>query len=221
MKVPYVTTWSTERPSPARVVTHPRFGIAYADETMGDRDGNGVLWPRMPSRPGHGRPEFGKVHPLRQRRAMRRLLCQVCAGPADRTGLGVLWMLRDFRADWPGWPERMAAIEPPVCLPCAHTSIRACPSLREGYVTVRVRESTVSGVYGVRYQPGTLAPVEDATLAFDDPDIRWVRAAQLVRELRGCAIVDLVADQGELSSSASGLGPGRPGSGPSGRTGCG
>lgn len=87
----------------------------------------------------------------------------------------------------------MAITEPPVCLPCAGRSIRACPALRKGHVAVRVGRSTVAGVYGARYQRGGLFPVaiEDAIVAMSDPAIRWTRAAQLVREIRECTIVDL------------------------------
>jgi hypothetical protein len=189
--IPYVTTWSTEQPLPTAVIERPGSGIAYLDETLGDRDENGVLWQRMPSRPGQGRPEFGKVHPLRQRRAMRRLLCGICSGPPDHTDQGVLWLLRDHREDWPGWPEGMGATEPPVCLRCAHRSIRACPALRRGYVAIRVGRSTVAGVYGARYQTGQPFPtvVEDAIVTFDDPAIGWTRASQLVRELRDCTLL--------------------------------
>jgi hypothetical protein len=186
--VPYITTWSEERPLPTTVVEHPS-GIRYADETLADRDRNGVLWRRVPSRPGRGRPQFGKVHPLRQRRAMRRLLCGICGGPADRSDLGVLWVLRDYRDDWLGWPEGMAATEPPVCLPCARLSVRLCPALRKGYVSLRVADSTVAGVYGIRYRLGQ--GTDDATVTFEDPAIRWICAAQLVRELRGCTMVAL------------------------------
>jgi hypothetical protein len=187
--VPYITTWTAEEPLPATLIERPWSGIGYADETLGDRDENGVLWQRMPSCPGQGRPQFGKVHPLRQRRAMRRLLCGVCGGPPDRTELGVLWLLRDHRDDWPGWPEGMAATEPPVCLPCARLSVRVCPALRAGHVPVRVGHSTVAGVYGIRYQLGQ--GVDDAIVTFDDPAIRWTRATQLVRELTDCGIVCL------------------------------
>lgn len=196
--VPYITSWSTEQPLPTRVIPHPRAGIAYADETLGDRDEYGVLWNRMPSHPGQGRPQFGNIHSLRQRRAMRKLLCQVCAGPADHNNQGVLWLLKDHRDDWPSWPEHMAATEPPVCLPCAHTARRTCPALRKGHVAVRVGHSTVCGIYGVRFQLGHLipTPVEDAILRLDDPIIRWTRAEQLVRELRDCTIVSLEDQRG-------------------------
>ena len=191
--VPFITTWSGEQSPLSQVVDRRGLGIGFADETILDRDEHGVLWRRMPSRPGNGRPLFGKVHPLRQRRAMRKLLCQVCAGPADTTELGTLWLVRDYAGDWPGWPEHMAATEPPVCLPCARDSIRICPALRNAYVAMRVGRSTISGVYGIHYRPGPAFPesVEDRILRFGDPAIRWTCAGQLVRELLDCTIVSL------------------------------
>lgn len=189
--VPYITTWSEEKSTPTTVIRGGR-GIRFADENFLDRDSNGALWTRIPSRPGYGRPEFSRVHSLRQRRAMRRLLCQVCGCAADRNEDGVLWLLRDYREDWLNWPENMANTHPPVCMKCAILSTRVCPALRGGYVAVRARRSPVSGVYGVRYQLDgrALRPVED-TVAFDDPAIRWTVAAQLVRSLHGCTIVNL------------------------------
>jgi len=170
-----------------------RSGIGYMDETLTDRDDKGVPWTRIASRLGHGRPMFGKIHSLRQRRVMSRLLCQICAEPADRNDQGVLWLLNDTHEDWPNWPEGMGCTEPPVCLPCARVSVRACPSLRKGWVAVRVGRSEVSGVYGARYRPGDPFPVAvvDALLPFDDPAIRWTRANQLVRELHDCTRVHL------------------------------
>lgn len=191
--VPFITAWSDEESLPTQVIERPNFGIGFADETFGDRDERGILWQRRPSRPGRGRPLFGKVHSLRQRKAMRRLLCQVCAGPADRNDLGTLWLVRDFRDDWPQWPERMAAIEPPVCLPCARDSIKLCPALRPGHVAIRVGRPILSGIYGIRYRPGPVFPisVEDSILAFEDPAVRWTCAGQLVRELLDCTIVNI------------------------------
>ena len=191
--VPYITSWSAEETPAPEVVHHSRGGIAYADEHIIDRDANGVLWTRVLSRPRHGRPIFGKVHSLRQRRAMSRLLCQVCAGPADRTDDGVLWMLKDHREDWPNWPETMACTEPPICLNCARISRRACPALRRGHVTVRVGHSTISGVHGMRYQTGPAHPIalDTGLVAFDSPRIRWTLASRLLRELFNCTIVEL------------------------------
>lgn len=188
--VPFVTRWSEERDPPSRVIERPGGGIAYADESLLDRDDRGVLWFRTPSRPGHGRPLFREVHPLRQRRAMRRLLCGVCGEPADRTDDGVLWLLRDFRDDWPGWPNGMAAIEPPVCRPCVPLASRLCPSLRKGAVTVRVRHAPVAGVRGALYGGGVVPEsLGDVTVAYDDPRARWVRAINLVRQLCDCTLV--------------------------------
>ncbi|HEV2778776.1 MAG TPA: hypothetical protein VGX25_05185 [Actinophytocola sp.] len=190
--VPYITTWSSEQPLPITVIQRPGSGIGYADEILSDRDENGVLWQRIASQPGRGRPQFGQVHSLRQRRVMRQLLCGICAGPPDHTDQGVLWLLRDYRDDWTDWPSGMGATEPPVCLPCARHSIRACPALRRGYVAVRVGHSAIAGVYGTRYQPGHPSPaaVANILVALDNPTIRWTRAAQLVRELRDCTIVN-------------------------------
>lgn len=124
---------------------------------------------------------------------MRQLLCQVCAGPADRSVDGALWMLRDYRDDWPQWPDGMACTEPPICVPCVSVSLKLCPALRRGAVAVRVREFEVAGVRGALYRDGGSGPiaVEVANLAYDDPDIRWMVASALIRELRGCTFVPL------------------------------
>jgi hypothetical protein len=190
--VPYVTAWSTEARLPCRLVEVPGRGIGYADESLADRDDRGVLWVRMPWRPGQGRPMFGMEHAVRQRRAMRRLLCQVCAGPADRTEDGVLWLVRDYREDWPDWPERMSITEPPVCLPCAALSLRVCPALRGRAAAFRARQYAMSGVRGAVYAGGRVPRLlGDAMVGFDDSAIRWVRASGLLRDLHDCTMVDL------------------------------
>ncbi|WP_436501449.1 hypothetical protein [Actinokineospora sp. HUAS TT18] len=162
------------------------------DETLSDRDVHGVLWVRGASEPGHGQPVFGKVNSLRQRRAMRKLLCQVCAGPADQTGDGLLWAVRDYRDDWPGWPNGMGVTEPPICLPCLRYSARACPALRRGHVVIRARHYGVAGVHGLRFRAGEAAPEPDgvAVVSFGHPDAAWTQASTLVRELLDCAVVD-------------------------------
>jgi hypothetical protein len=101
---PYVTTWSEEIDEPAQLVERPGRGIAYLDEMVSDRDSPSVLWYRIMLRPGHGEPMFANVHRLRQRRCMRRLLCNGCARPADKTDDGVLWLQKDHSNDWPNWP---------------------------------------------------------------------------------------------------------------------
>jgi hypothetical protein len=189
--VPYIVSWSAEASAPTTVIERPGLGIGYADETFADRDARGVLWPRVPFQPGTGRPEFGRIHPMRQRRAQQRLLCGICAGPPDRNEHGVLWLVRDFR-DWPDWPEGMAVTEPPVCQPCAELSTRQCPALRKGFAVLRVGHSRVAGVAGLRYRPAIPRPVPIAedVVAFEDPAICWTLAAHLVRELTQCTIVE-------------------------------
>lgn len=191
--VPYITVWSGEPTPDPQVIGRGRSGIGYSDETLVDRDDRDVLWTRRPSHPTYGRPQYRLVHPLRQRRAMRRLICQVCAQPADRNEHGVLWLLRDHREDWPNWPEGIANTYPPVCLPCARLSIRQCPALRDGHVAIRARRFPLSGVYGLRYVPARPfpVPVEDVVVGYDDPAVRWVLAAQLVRSLFDCTFVTL------------------------------
>jgi hypothetical protein len=189
--VPYATRWSTEDDAPFEVVYRPGGGIAYADEVTTDRDSDGVLWTRGYSRPRVGRPEFGKVHSMRQRRAMRRLLCQVCGGPAEQDEDGVLWLLPDHREDWSDWPNGAGEVEPPICRACAEISLRLCPALRRGGVLVRVREYPIAGVRGVRYEPGLTKPVmaEPVLVPFDHHAIRWIRATGLVRELNDCTLL--------------------------------
>ncbi|SEP73239.1 hypothetical protein SAMN05216188_101316 [Lentzea xinjiangensis] len=105
----------------------------------------------------------------------------------------VLWLLRDHRDDWEGWPEGMACTEPPVCVPCVALSLRLCPALRRGAAAVRVRQFELAGVRGALYRKGAsgAVAVDDVNLAYDDPDIRWVVASALIRELRGCTLVPL------------------------------
>lgn len=196
--VPYITAWSGEPAFEPKVVVRPRSGIGYLDETPEDRDHHGVLWRRVTSNPGQGRPEFGDIHTPRQRHAMRNLLCQVCAGPADHNADGTLWLLKDHRDDWPGWPNGMAVTEPPVCLSCAQLSRRTCPALRRGHVAVRVTHCPVAGVSGTGYQPGSLYPTaitigHNIIVSLDDPAIRWTCAVHLVREIAGCTIIELDA----------------------------
>src|SRR5690242_6494692 len=90
--VPYVAIWSEEMGAPSFPV-FTRRGISYLDEHPLDRDNEGALWYRAVQKPRQGRPALGGVHTLRQRRVMRRFLCQVCANDADRSEQGILWVL--------------------------------------------------------------------------------------------------------------------------------
>jgi hypothetical protein len=192
--VPYIVVWSEEYELPARVVRGQLPGIGYADETSADRDRDGVLWARVSSRPGEGRPLYTRLHPLRQRRAMRRLLCQVCAEPAEYTDQGHLWLLLPGQECWENWPDGVVNPHPPVCLRCARLSVRQCPPLRRGFVAVRAH-SLLHGVFGVRFQPGSPFPSHaddnDEALGYGSPVIHWIQATQLSRTLHDCRILDL------------------------------
>ncbi|BBB00071.1 hypothetical protein RVR_6962 [Actinacidiphila reveromycinica] len=195
--VPYIATWSAEERAAGPLVLRPDGrGIGYPDEVPHDRDAEGVLWMRAGLARGRGKPSFGAVHPARQRRAMRLLLCQVCAGPADRDDDGVLWLLGDDRDDWPGWPEEMGATHPPICRPCAVASLRLCPYLRRGHVAYRVARPRIAGVHGMLFAPPDAGPagpadrrpvpVGPALVPYGDPLAPWLLAAQLAMELRAC-----------------------------------
>lgn len=184
-RVPYITRWTGEKASPVRIVQRGG-GIGYADELPWDRDESGVLWTRVPWRPGQGRPEFGKVHATRQRRAMTRLLCQVCGQQADRTAAGLLWLVGEDPVDTDSWPVPLLTVHPPVCARCAAGAIDACPHLRKKHAMLRVRAFDLVGVRGALYRPGRPAPVavDVAGVAFNDPRIGWVKAGQLIMRLR-------------------------------------
>jgi hypothetical protein len=189
--VPYITNWSGERPIRTQLVAKGRSGIGYWQEQPGDRDAHGVLWIRYRHAPGAGKPEFAAVHPYRQRRAMRRLLCQCCGGPADRNDQGVLWLIGEA-ADRP-WSGQESTAQPPVCLPCAKVASRLCTHLRGNSLTLRVRQAPIAGVQGTLYAPTRqgIIRVEDTSLAYDSPAVRMLVARQLFRNLLDCTVVDL------------------------------
>lgn len=189
--VPYVGQWSGEESPPYRVIQHPNGRIGYSDEMLLDRDEWGVLWVRLAGRIGTGRPLFTKLHPRRQRRAMLRLLCQVCAQPADHSKIGTLWLLPAADAQ----AGDLITIQPPVCLACARLSVRMCPALRTSHVALRAH-SRVAGVTGVVFRPEQpyprLATTDYADLVpFHDPAIRWTLATQQARALFDTTTVDL------------------------------
>jgi hypothetical protein len=193
--VPYISTWSEETTERPHRVLDFLGRVAYHDERPSDRDEHGVLWTRITHQPGQGQPQLGMIHSLRQREVMRDLRCQVCAGPADRNQHGVLFVVHDDRGgpdDWPGWPDDMAAVHPPLCLPCARRSVRMCPHLNNTYVAVRVKHHPIVGVYGALYDPrNPHRLLGDGIVAYDHHEIRWTIASQLVRTLHGCQPTDL------------------------------
>lgn len=188
--VALIALWSGEQLPPTQVVSRSG-GLGYADENPNDRDERGVLWSRELYCPGVGEPLYDKVHTLRQRVAMRVLLCQVCGGPADHDARGTLWLLRDERGEGLDWPENYQSAQPPLCLRCARVSVRFCPWLKS-YVAVRAH-SRLFGVSGLIYQPTNLFPkvAGHGTFGYHHPLRKWVQASQLIRTLHDCTIVEL------------------------------
>ncbi|MCD0453467.1 hypothetical protein LO762_30425 [Actinocorallia sp. API 0066] len=189
--VPYITAWSSEEMLPVTFVL--RDGrLAYADETVVDRDGAGVLWTRVGFSPGVGVPEFKSVHFLRHRRAMRGRLCQVCGTPCGRSAL---WMLsrEEYESAEGPWPAPVMTAHPPVCPGCVERSGRLCPHLRDGYVVLRPRRVAPAAISGMLYGPtrAGLVPAAAVTIAHDDPRTRLLSAAQLHVTLEDYDVVSL------------------------------
>ncbi|SEQ01081.1 hypothetical protein SAMN05216481_103263 [Streptomyces radiopugnans] len=192
--VPYIASWSQERmrrPPVVRRTGAEGEGIGFPGESAYDRDWRGVLWTRQILARGKGRPQYHTVHTLRQRRAMRHMLCQVCGGPTPEDGPR-LFVLRDV-----GRPveegERTTA--PPVCVPCARISVRECPRLREGHVAALVGRPYAWGVAGIVHHPVTLEPLDTALqeVSYEDLAVRWTLAHRLIVTLHDCTPVDLDA----------------------------
>ncbi|MCH6160743.1 hypothetical protein [Streptomyces marispadix] len=198
MPVPYVAAWSGEVGGTGRNLTvrADGSGLCYRDETPADRDQHGVLWARTRRAAGVGRPNYGHQHPIRQRQAMRALLCQVCGGPASRTSRGWLFLMPNQEASEGGGTvfdgRDIWCTKPPVCQPCVPQAIAHCPHLKNP-VTLRSRRPRIWGVYGDQYAPGDggrgLTCLEtDAYLPYGQlPNAaRWFLATQLVLELTRC-----------------------------------
>lgn len=196
-RVPFIASWSAETATQPEVTVR-RGRLAYLNERPWDRDENGILWRRVPSMPGRGRPQYGKVHFLRQRQAMAGLLCQVCGRSAheDAGDDGLLWLLNEDPDDRRNWPADLVTGHPPVCLPCARQSVQACPHLRKQYTAVRVRRFAPSGVQGVLHRPSYPDPVpyDVGGLDFGDRRMPWMQAAQLMMRLEDFTVVDLEAE---------------------------
>ncbi|MFH8336983.1 hypothetical protein [Streptomyces sp. AM6-12] len=192
MTMPYVLPRTGELGPPIPVTVSPH-GVTYTDPVLDTacRDLDGVLWEVREGTPT-GPPAYtAELHPARQREAMESLLCAGCRRAADRDEQGVLWLIPRLGAPaGTCWEDVRSAI-PPMCAACAELAPRACPVLRDGHITLRVREAELIGVRGTLYprpdEPG--APDPDALVAYDSPDLAYVVARQAVRELRHVTVV--------------------------------
>ncbi|GHG95387.1 hypothetical protein [Streptomyces rubradiris] len=203
--VPYVTSREGEEPDPWSRLTvglgpDLSMGLAYQDETADDRGPRGELWERFRQSldtfgQPTGRPKWRLVHPVRQRKAMRFLRCQVRACPAKLSSGGYLFLeTADEKPREPGQPVRTG--QPPVCLEHAHLAVSLCPRLSKGHVAFLARKAPLWGVIGTRYRFGSLGltplPAEEQLpMPYGHPQLGWFLASQLVRELTEYDVVSL------------------------------
>ncbi|MFJ4584154.1 hypothetical protein [Streptomyces echinatus] len=148
--MPWVTAWSRESiPRQLLAVQHGPGGdrLGFQNEVDVDRH-YGVPWVRMPA-VRRGRPRHEKVHALRQRQAMSRLLRQLCGGPTvdSRPDERTLWLMGARGGAAVAEGQRTTA--PPVHKDCAPLAVEHCPPLRRGWRTALVSYAPVWGVTGV------------------------------------------------------------------------
>ncbi len=191
--VPYIAAWSAEEVPWRESLVQTRRGLRYADETLHDRDRHGALWLRWRVAQGLGKPQFALVHAPRQRRAMRKGVCQVLNTPADRNELGWLFLLPNDGKN--GDPEGEHTAHPPVSLRGARIAVALCPRMHDA-IAVRAQEVVPVGVWGSRFREGQFGPVciGEGPVLFNTPALQWCLAEQLLVELRGCTIVDRDAE---------------------------
>lgn len=197
LPVPDIAAWSAETlPQPGLVIS--KDGVAFKGSvsptgyTLG-RDAAGVLWQRWGLRRGKGAALLGRVHGPRQRRAMRKQLCQVCKGTSDETKQGRLYLLEDYRGV-ENWPEREVTTHPPVCRRCVPLAVPLCPHLRGRVAAVRARRVSVDGVHGMVYRTdkdGAVVKAGLKTVFHGDWRVKWMLGNQLAATLEDVTIVDL------------------------------
>ncbi|MFG2816233.1 hypothetical protein [Streptomyces sp. NPDC048410] len=201
MPVPYITAWSAEsldQPPLIRRVVGSFHGIGYADEDpRADRDADtGALLARQALAPGFGIPVFAEMNGLRQRQAVRQMLCQVCGRPDPMRieGGRSLYMVGSDTPIGEGETTTAPSVHPA----CALKSVEHCPSLHRGFSAALVEYSPVWGVAGVVHDPSTLdprlpapSPTRLTRVSVGSPDIPWTLAAALVISLHGITPISL------------------------------
>ncbi|GAA2222066.1 hypothetical protein [Streptomyces nogalater] len=189
--VPFITAWSQEQVPPQELLRVHHSGttsLGLRGETDVERQ-FGVSWMRMPVTRG-GRPQHGRVHALRQRQAMSRMLCQLCGGPTVGARKDEWTLFLAAGADGHPLLNGERTESPPVHAVCARLSVQHCPPLHHrGWTAALVRRTPVRGVAGLLYDPRTLERLPDAPqhrdgmhrVPFTDTRrIRWTLAARLV-----------------------------------------
>ncbi|MEU7644829.1 hypothetical protein AB0B59_09255 [Streptomyces huasconensis] len=175
--------------------------ISYWNETLGDRDGQGVLWARFSqSRDEHGdltgAPRWKMISTPRQREAMSKLLCQFCGEPA-RMPDGRLLFLNSKEECGPNPNTTIRTAQPPFCLKHARMAPQRCPHLAEhGYVALLTQSAPLYGVIGTPYQYTADRTIQamacdGVPVPYGSAALDWIVAAQLVRTPRAYTVVNL------------------------------
>ncbi|MFF3730767.1 hypothetical protein ACFYXM_10720 [Streptomyces sp. NPDC002476] len=198
LRVPYVALWSSEKEQLALLVRtvggewrNERIG--YTDELPTDRRQE-TLWVRYSVSRGSGTPDLALMHPLRQRQALERMLCQVCGKSTydeafRRWGERHLFIRRD--PDNRPISDGELTATPPVCEPCAIESARSCPHLRRGYTAALVKYAEPWGVSGYLYDSALERSPSVTSVPYTDPRIRSVQARRDIAMLHGCTTIRL------------------------------
>ncbi|WP_073772710.1 hypothetical protein [Streptomyces sp. MJM1172] len=203
--IPYVAAYSNELgPAESELCLEwPANGkpphLAYQHPRPDDRDSHGNLWVRM-TRPGAeelGAVRFDSMDPLRQRRCMEELLCQVCAEPAEREH-GTLFIEWQHENEPPMRPNRITTDMPPVCPTCLPLSLRYCRYLRDekSVTLLLVRKSVLCGVSGTLYRVDPsltqwIPSGADAYSSFNKPRFPGMLAQRMYRRLHGVTVLSM------------------------------
>ena len=221
--IPYITPLKGEAPiTPKVVLREDGLGVRFPDETPNDRDRHDALWLRTgePS-PGRVIPRFKQVHPRRAGEVMLDMRCQGCNGEPNRTRDGVLFFTKPEVRHRPqrNWPDVVFTCHPPVCLPCAHQAMLACPFVLDA-PALRARQARPWGIDGFCYRPdadGTPRLDEEVDRCWyeDLKLLPWMVAIQPIARLSRCTLVDIRAELAaaglEVPAAGDGTTPARVG----------
>jgi hypothetical protein len=146
--VPWVTRWTDEVRRHQVRFKRTRSGdlvVSYADGFPEERDPNGFLWQREGIKRG-GEPEFAMVSTYRQRRAMRKGVCQVCGRRIDKRP--IQWLVPESLFDYTQQGEAVT-LSAPTCSDCIPIALELCPHLKRNQLLLaKVLEYQVWGVSG-------------------------------------------------------------------------
>lgn len=197
--VPYIVGYSLEEIVTPRLIVDPARGLGFKDETPHDRDTFGMPWvrPTVVPKARRGRALLKTVHPYRQRRAMKDMLCQVCKRPPADPGGPFLFIARNTAGPI---QEGERTSSPPVCVPCAGIAVQLCRALEERQFTAAwVEHAPAWGVIGDTYDPRTLQPVGiRQRIEYGRPEAAWTVASWAMVELQGVTPADLDAEWAAL-----------------------